>query len=334
MNQLTFNCEVITPLFMSGADGITPELRAASIKGVMRFWWRAMNGDRPDMREREVTLFGGTAGDSGGLRSKVLIRLIEKAHSETDKNFIDIKTKTAPGRRSYPTNILHYLAYGLTSYERERGTYLTKQYFIPNQSTKFDVKITCPVEFEHEIKQLFYVISRFGGFGARSRNGYGSVEISNTQKIANTDLKIGAIKPFHAFSKDIQIYNTKRNDFKTWEEALANVGNIYKIERERLEDKHHYEKRSVLSAPITVRDAVTRQSNNEAFLERHSKPIFLSVHKSTNGYFGTLLVMPYNYLEGHPNIKSHTVVSHQSDYNKMMNTLKINLSKNSELQLI
>jgi len=31
-------------MFLAGADGVTPELRAPSIKGAMRFWWRACNG--------------------------------------------------------------------------------------------------------------------------------------------------------------------------------------------------------------------------------------------------------------------------------------------------
>ena len=42
---MVFECETITPMFMYEADGITPELRPASIKGVMRFWWRAINGN-------------------------------------------------------------------------------------------------------------------------------------------------------------------------------------------------------------------------------------------------------------------------------------------------
>ncbi|NER00596.1 MAG: type III-B CRISPR module RAMP protein Cmr1, partial [Cyanothece sp. SIO2G6] len=44
METLTFTCKIITPMFLAGADGKTPELRSASIKGAMRFWWRAVNG--------------------------------------------------------------------------------------------------------------------------------------------------------------------------------------------------------------------------------------------------------------------------------------------------
>jgi len=48
---------------MYGADGKTPELRPASIKGLMRFWWRAVNGDKKnieELREEEAKIFGDT----------------------------------------------------------------------------------------------------------------------------------------------------------------------------------------------------------------------------------------------------------------------------------
>jgi len=41
VKKVTFECEVITPMFMAGADGRKPELRPSEFKGMMRFWWRA-----------------------------------------------------------------------------------------------------------------------------------------------------------------------------------------------------------------------------------------------------------------------------------------------------
>ena len=62
MQTITFTCETITPMFLNGADGTTPELRAPSIKGALRFWWRAMNGHLTirELQKREVELFGGS----------------------------------------------------------------------------------------------------------------------------------------------------------------------------------------------------------------------------------------------------------------------------------
>ena len=62
MNQIIFECETITPMFMYGADGKTPELRPTSVKGVMRFWWRAINGHLSliELKKQEDEIFGST----------------------------------------------------------------------------------------------------------------------------------------------------------------------------------------------------------------------------------------------------------------------------------
>ena len=71
---LKCDCSIITSMFLSGADG-KPELRAPSIKGAMRFWWRAMNGhlSPEDLKRKETAIFGGSGEKDG--RSKVVIKI-------------------------------------------------------------------------------------------------------------------------------------------------------------------------------------------------------------------------------------------------------------------
>ncbi|WP_201721812.1 type III-B CRISPR module RAMP protein Cmr1 [Desulfotomaculum copahuensis] len=45
VGRITFECRVLTPMFIAGADGLTPEFRAPSLKGAMRFWWRAVQAE-------------------------------------------------------------------------------------------------------------------------------------------------------------------------------------------------------------------------------------------------------------------------------------------------
>ncbi|GAB4407644.1 MAG: hypothetical protein OHK0053_34270 [Microscillaceae bacterium] len=92
MKNIIFTCETITPMFLSGADGQIPELRPPSIKGALRFWWRAMNGhlDLKTLKEQESLIFGGTDGESGG-RSKVIVRV--KNHNETEETLQISETK-------------------------------------------------------------------------------------------------------------------------------------------------------------------------------------------------------------------------------------------------
>ena len=69
MHTLTFQCKLLTPLFMSGAKPEYAELRAPSIKGVTRWWFRAMMGgvlgdDTNQLRGLESMVFGNTDGAS------------------------------------------------------------------------------------------------------------------------------------------------------------------------------------------------------------------------------------------------------------------------------
>jgi CRISPR-associated protein Cmr1 len=70
--------ETITPLFLTGADPRgEPELRAASIRGALRFWLRALLGgvigdkDLDALRKAEPAVFGST--DTGA--SPVVVRI-------------------------------------------------------------------------------------------------------------------------------------------------------------------------------------------------------------------------------------------------------------------
>ena len=44
MQEVTFDVQTVTPLFLAGADQATAELRAPSFRGEMRYWLRALVG--------------------------------------------------------------------------------------------------------------------------------------------------------------------------------------------------------------------------------------------------------------------------------------------------
>lgn len=171
MQTITFTCKTLTPMFLNGADGQTPELRAPSIKGAMRFWWRALNGhlplsDIPDKQEKgkvlvkglkslETEIFGGS-GDTVQ-RSNVLIQVISEE-----------------GQPNY----------------RERELVPHKPFMKGNafdEGTKFDVKLTLLKEIKDEknnlcfglehLKNLFMLTCYLGGLGKRARRGMGCMDI-------------------------------------------------------------------------------------------------------------------------------------------------------------
>ena len=69
MPKLQVMLKTVTPLFLAGADGRTPELRPASFRGALRFWLRALlgahiGGDLEELRRQESAVFGSTGGAS------------------------------------------------------------------------------------------------------------------------------------------------------------------------------------------------------------------------------------------------------------------------------
>ena len=75
--------EVATPMFCGGADPKNDaELRLASFKGALRFWWRAlawsrMGGRLEEIQRQEDELFGSANGG----QSRVLMKLDRRDHA-------------------------------------------------------------------------------------------------------------------------------------------------------------------------------------------------------------------------------------------------------------
>lgn len=78
MDTTRYTLEIVTPLFLRGPDGRTPELRPPSFKGMLRWWWRALHPmPISDLREKEGKRFG-SAGNTEARRSLVRIRLLDR----------------------------------------------------------------------------------------------------------------------------------------------------------------------------------------------------------------------------------------------------------------
>ena len=134
-------------MFLAGADGTTPELRAPSIKGALRFWWRAMNGhlSLENLKNTEGVLFGNTER-----KSSFSMRILEKE----------------PLRIKAEVVLPH----------KERS--FSKQAIQVGQ--RFDIVFYCKNEaIAQLINNLFPLCCALGGFGGRSRRGFGGLKIVN-----------------------------------------------------------------------------------------------------------------------------------------------------------
>lgn len=146
MQTITFECETITPMFLAGADGVTPELRAPSIKGSLRFWWRAMNGHltRDVLQEREGLIFGNTSRRSCfSIQTKLVGDLL-------------VSSNPPVPHRGYTISAVHPATKFQVVFR-----------ITPIQSEKFNF------DQEH-LTSLFEISIVLGGIGKRVRRGMGS----------------------------------------------------------------------------------------------------------------------------------------------------------------
>lgn len=160
MEQIKFECEVVTPMFLGGADQ-QAELRPPSIRGAMRWWFRAMMGGAlagtssdlvKEVSRKEEAIFGST-----NQQSSFAISICPTAFES--KPFKDLQGF-----------FLTYLGYGLKDNNRK---------YIPNGS-KFDVILKFN-SADSMVKRLtmatYWMLSNFGNLGARATRGFGSFAV-------------------------------------------------------------------------------------------------------------------------------------------------------------
>jgi CRISPR-associated protein Cmr1 len=134
MIELEAKFRVVTPLFMSGSDKSKSELRVPSIKGVLRFWWRALAlgrlGSVSKVREEESRIFGSAGNDVGQARVHLRLKLPEDVIQYKDPilRYADGEP-VGPGAR--------YLAYGVVGSSKQEEKYKRR----PNPSLLPEVPI-------------------------------------------------------------------------------------------------------------------------------------------------------------------------------------------------
>jgi CRISPR-associated protein Cmr1 len=273
MDKKIFECETVTPLFLGGADGTTAELRPPSIKGMMRFWWRALHGDLsiPCLKEKEGKIFGSSDEKIG--RSKFNIRVNPHNLETSDETFSNNKLK--------------YLSF---------GTHDPKHNYI-KAGQKFSIIITSHYPIHNDIEKSLKIMSTFGGLGSKSRNGFGSFKILKIDDKSGDfyyNLKKNNFTPdlpkYSAFSQNMRLWRIKNSE-GSQNETLKKLGKVYKEGKNELK-KAEFDMREYIGAPITFKND---NKDKESKLKRHSKPYFMSVHHENDSFIGYILYLPSEY---------------------------------------
>jgi CRISPR-associated protein Cmr1 len=188
MKNIEFTLTAISPVFIGGAKQ-NPEIRSQTIKGMLRFWWRALKAedDIEKLHKEEVSLFGGqTEGKKKNGNEK-----IEKIAYQSKVKVVieDIKgTVTDEGKR---LNEVYNFQWEYKSQERtlegnDKGigyllySVVSRRNYKPG--TLFTVRFyaTSDEVLKHTVAS-FWCAVYLGGFGARSRRGGGNFYVSEVK---------------------------------------------------------------------------------------------------------------------------------------------------------
>jgi len=247
MHKIILKCKTITPLFMAGSDAKTPELRPSEFKGMMRYWWRAIQSESniQKLRKKESEIFGGS-GDKEG-KSTIIISVYPQPRDFGSNLQQENQLNWNFNRQTRRLEGLHqgigYLFYSLVQRNRER------KYIKPDFEFHLEISSYNLDSFKHATNALWAAIY-LGGFGSRSRRGAGSIEVRSIESNTSIDVDFripqgnnsSAIKQY--LEKNIKKILNKNNNpiiypslnqskililepSDNWKDALNKIGTIY-----------------------------------------------------------------------------------------------------------
>ena len=236
---------VVTPMFCAGTDPTQAEVRVPSFKGVLRFWWRAhawsrWHGNLDDIRQAEDRLFGS----SGGRQSRISIGQVA-CHR--------IKRGAGCNLRGVGPGI-RYLGYGVMEAGRNQREFL-------HPGLNFTARMSVR-DAEKELDPLSLALATlglFGGMGARSRKGFGSVSMRSLR--VSGEETWGASESIDGLSNRIKYVLKKctRADLPAYT-ALSNHSRCL-----LLTSKHN--------EPIQLLDAIGRELRDGIRMAHHGERI-------------------------------------------------------------
>ncbi len=177
MQKGIFEVQTLTPLFLSGADQNTAELRPPALRGMLRYWQRCLLGGMVGtdahglaiVQHAENSLFGSTAQGSAVSVTMAHASSLPRPFSER------IRIRQGEQWRSTGTG---YLLWSMAqSGRQDRGNFKPARYYFP-PGTSFQVTLAARTGNESPLQQAIaalWLLTHLGGLGSRSRRCAGSL---------------------------------------------------------------------------------------------------------------------------------------------------------------
>ncbi|HSW40446.1 MAG TPA: type III-B CRISPR module RAMP protein Cmr1, partial [Acidobacteriota bacterium] len=168
MNWKDYQVEIVTHCICAGADQGSAEIRVPSIRGEVRWWFRALGGGKTE----EKKLFGGVHGDAR--RSATVFRIESQFCQKTTANLYDLYGNIQNGPKAY----LLWPLRPSRQNDQKRGMILPGSTFT----------LKCAVRDESiednlvdKLDAAIRLWLSLGSLGTRSRRGFGSLRLCSSE---------------------------------------------------------------------------------------------------------------------------------------------------------
>jgi CRISPR-associated protein Cmr1 len=185
MHQIEFECEVLTPLFLGGADArLNPELRAPSFRGALRYWYRALAGGSSlavaasdtevlkALKCHEESVFGTTEKASA-----LILAVTSKGKPEVVAFQKDRAIRTPDGH--YLPTGKDYLLWSMAASGGRPGSpryQPDREHIKPGTRFSLTLRSRRSEEELNKAKAAFWLLANLGALGARANRGAGSIQ--------------------------------------------------------------------------------------------------------------------------------------------------------------
>lgn len=335
-----YTFELLTPMFGGGykaghindQDGF--EVRAATVRGHLREWWRRLYGNDKNkeetLLERETAIWG-SVGLKKTKASNVKVQVHIKSESKVeDKNWKDERDKI---------NEPDYSAYALFAFpllEDDKGHKDPPKYCL--KSMEFIVTITykkLDEEQKEQVRNSLRAWANFGGIGARTRRGVGAIwcstlacktvadldkivkQIPGARLLIKTAFKSDPLLVWRRLVKTMSEFRSQKEseNVSAWPEAHSVLGHTSGNK------KPTGVPRSVFGLPLLMHDVqadvtktlLPRIARSEKTLNRMASPIILRPVRISDGMYQAALFLQQEDLSNIEVVTDDKAVSFAAD---------------------
>jgi CRISPR-associated protein Cmr1 len=280
---------LVTPAFVGGAEPANPELRAPSVRGLLRWWFRleclGQNLPMPEIRRRESDIFG-SAEPTIGQRLTMRVRPQQPVNYEP----LDYQGLGLDGQ---------YLWFPLRP-SRGSSKPINREALAAGTRFAVELRLYPPRgEGQERMEALERALMRWallGGIGHRSRRCAGSLwfadRLPSDQPLPRGQEEIEALLRRYAAGLPIQLRLSPQS-FPTWQQAMSDIGHRYREARRQLRNKAGRFALPLLGWPIM--NFPGPMEVNDRPVKRLASPLLLKVVPDGNRYrwLAVLVQLPF-----------------------------------------